>query len=277
MLSCLLMRSLRFVVPEPYGRSFEELANLAVQAVCLAAEIIRAAASSPASIGTKSSATDVVTQTDIDAEAAIIQFLLAATPDAGVVGEESSAMNPTARLQWVIDPLDGTVNFLYRVPIYAVSVAAAVDGVFVAGAILDVVRNELFEGHVGGGARSVSASGVRQILRVSDCDALRSTLVATGFSYTPELRVAQGAIVADLVGVVRDVRCFGSAALQLCWLADGRIDAYFERDIKLWDWAAGSVIAGQAGAYLELPCPENNNLMFSATPGVANDLRGRID
>jgi myo-inositol-1(or 4)-monophosphatase len=253
-----------------------DLAAIAVQAVFIAAEVIRQSPAIPRSIGTKSSATDVVTQTDLDSEAAIIQFLLSATPGAGIIGEESVASDPTARLQWVIDPLDGTVNFLYRLPIFAISIAAAIDGVFVAGAVLDVPRNELFEGHLGGGARCMRTDGVAHPMIISSCKTLASTLVTTGFSYNPQLRASQGEIVAKLVGQVRDIRCFGSAALQMCWLADGRIDAYFERDIKLWDWAAGSVIAREAGAHLELPCPENDNLVFAAARGVSDAVRDLV-
>jgi myo-inositol-1(or 4)-monophosphatase len=270
----------RFAVPDPVEgqqhHSPAELAAIAVQAVFVAAEIVRQSADVPRPIGTKSSATDVVTQTDVDSEAAIIQFLLAATPGAGIIGEESVASDPKARLQWVIDPLDGTVNFLYRVPVYAISIAAAIDGIFIAGAVLDVPRNELFEGHLGGGSRCMRTDGVVQPLTVSGCDSLTSALVTTGFSYNPELRASQGAVVANLVGQVRDIRCFGSAALQLCWLADGRIDAYYERDIKLWDWAAGSVIVREAGAHVELPCPENDNLVFAAAPGVSGAVRNLV-
>jgi myo-inositol-1(or 4)-monophosphatase len=108
---------------------------------------------------------------------------------------------------------------------------------------------------------------------VSDCSSLPAALVATGFSYTPRLRALQGTIVARLLPAARDIRCFGSAALQLCWVANGRIDGYFERDIKLWDWAAGALIAEGAGAIVELPCPENVGLVLATTPGVFDALR----
>jgi myo-inositol-1(or 4)-monophosphatase len=261
---------------DPTIPSPAELADLAIAATRRAAAIVRAGAPLPTSIGTKSSATDVVTQTDVDSETSIVDFLLAATPGAGMIGEESGASERSARLQWVIDPLDGTVNFLYRVPLFAISIAAAVDGIFVAGAVLDVPRDEMFDGYLDGGARCTSSDGTKRSISVSRCDSLSAALVTTGFSYNPSLRVRQGAIAAELVGRVRDIRCFGSAALQMCWLADGRVDAYFERDIKLWDWAAGSVIAREAGAHLELPCPENDYLVFAAGSGVAGPVRDLV-
>lgn len=250
-----------------------ELESLAVRAARQAAEVIRAGSSRPRSIGTKSSATDVVTQTDLDSERTVVTLLRAATPTAGFIGEESGAADRSARLQWIIDPLDGTVNFLYRVPLFAVSIAAAVDGVMVAGAVLDVPRDEVFMAYRGGGARSAGSEIVARPLTVSACDVLSASLVTTGFSYRSALRVKQGQVAAAMLGQVRDIRCFGSAALQMCWVADGRVDAYFERDIKIWDWAAGSVIAAEAGAHIELPCPENDDMVFASAPGVAGLIR----
>lgn len=260
-----------------------ELEVLAIQSVVRAAVVIRRGAIDPSAIGTKTSQTDVVTQTDLDSEQTVIELLRAATPEAGFIGEESPADSRAARLQWVIDPLDGTVNFLYRVPLFAISVAAAIEGVFVAGAVLDVPRGEIFAAHKGGGARcgqvgaeitlrSVSADDLRPMVS-SSCHELSACLLATGFSYDSGLRLQQGHTVSTILGSVRDIRCFGSAALQLCWVADGRIDAYFERDIKIWDWAAASIIATEAGVHLELPCPENNDLVFGAAPGIARSLR----
>ncbi len=250
-----------------------ELESLAVQAARQAAAIIRAGSVDPTSIATKSSATDVVTQTDLDSERSVVSFLRQATTSAGFIGEESGVADRAARLQWIIDPLDGTVNFLYRVPLFAVSIAAAVNGVMVAGAVIDVPRDEVFMAHRGGGARCSSSEYGTRPLRASACHELGATLVTTGFSYHSALRVKQGQIAAALLGDVRDIRCFGSAALQMCWVADGRVDAYFERDIKIWDWAAGSVIAHEAGAHVELPCPENDDLVLAAAAGVAALLR----
>jgi myo-inositol-1(or 4)-monophosphatase len=254
----------------------EELAKLeaiALHAAQAGAAVIRKAAGEPRKIGTKTSATDVVTQTDLDSELAIIKVLLEATPHAGIIGEEGGSTNGTARLQWVIDPLDGTVNFLYQVPLFAVSIAAALDGVFVAGAVLEVPSGEVFVAHLRGGARRLSSDGTVHSLDASGCADLSNALVTTGFSYDHRFRTVQATVVSNLIGEVRDVRCFGSAALQLCWVAAGRIDAYFERDIKLWDWAAGSLIARESGVTVELPCPENEDLVYAATPAISGLLR----
>jgi myo-inositol-1(or 4)-monophosphatase len=221
----------------------------------------------PQLIGKKSSPTDVVTETDLRVEALIRNLLREATPEAGVVGEESATTAPGARLQWVIDPLDGTVNFMYGVPTFAVSIAAAVDGEVVAGAVIDAPRNELFSAHLGGGARRDGAS-----ISVSSCRSLPQALVATGFSYHAEQRGRQGSVAARVLAGARDLRCVGSAALELCWVACGRLDAYFQRETEIWDRAAGALIATEAGAKLELPCPENDDLTLAAAPELFDEL-----
>jgi myo-inositol-1(or 4)-monophosphatase len=167
----------------------------------------------------------------------------------------------------VVDPLDGTINFLYGVPLFAVSIAAAVDGEVVAGAVVDVLRDELFSAHHGSGARRNG-----EPIAVSSCMSLPDALVATGFSYQAELRSLQGEVAQRLVSRARDLRCFGSAALELCWVACARLDGYFQRDTELWDRAAGALIAREAGARVELPCPENDDLVLAAADGVFDEL-----
>jgi myo-inositol-1(or 4)-monophosphatase len=233
-----------------------------------AAELVTATYGRPDPVGHKSSPTDVVTQTDLRAEELIRRHLRDATPEAGALGEEGETTKPGARLQWVIDPLDGTVNFLYGVPLFAVSIAAALDGEVVAGAVIDVLRGELFSAHLGGGARRDG-----EPIEVSSCAYLPHALVATGFSYHAELRALQGEVVHRVLSRARDLRCFGSAALELCWVACARVDAYFQRDTEIWDRAAGALIAAEAGARIELPCPENDDLLMAAAPGVFDDLR----
>ena len=223
-------------------------------------------------VTTKSSPTDIVTQTDIDSERLIRERLTAATPEAGFVGEEGGASGQGRRLQWVIDPLDGTVNFWYQLPVLAVSIAAAVDGVVVAGAVVDVMSGETFSA-----ARQRGSRLDGEPIHASSCDALSVALVTTGFSYQSKTRVAQGALVARLLPRVRDIRCFGSAALQLCWVGGGRSDGHFERDIKIWDYSAGALVAAEAGATVELPCPENGGLVIAATPAVFEPLRRLVE
>jgi myo-inositol-1(or 4)-monophosphatase len=254
-----------------------ELEAVAASVARAAADLIRRNVGRATGLAAKSSPTDVVTRTDLDAEELIRQLLADATPGASVLGEEGgqtamSAGGGGTRLQWVVDPLDGTVNFLYALPVMAVSVAAALDGDVVAGAVVDVLRNETFSAAIGLGARVDGRA-----IEVSDCPSLAGALVLTGFSYRADIRGRQGNIVQELLPAARDIRCFGSAALQLCWVGAGRADAYFERDIKVWDYAAGALIAREAGAVTELPCPENDDLVIIATPAVFDELRTVVE
>lgn len=251
-----------------------ELERIALDTAVAAAALVREAHGEGrrAGLATKSSPTDIVTQTDLDSERLIHRHLVGFTPDAGFVGEEATAPPTPGRLQWIVDPLDGTVNFHYGLPVVAVSVAAAVDGRVVAGAVVDVLRGEAFSAALGRGARLDGDP-----ITVSDCSELGLALVTTGFSYRSDVRGRQGEVVTRVLPRARDVRCFGSAALQLCWVGCGRVDAYFERDIKLWDHAAGSFIAREAGARVELPCPENEGLTIAGTPKAFDALLALVD
>jgi myo-inositol-1(or 4)-monophosphatase len=201
----------------------------------------------------------LVTETGQHAEDPVRRLLREAAPDAG------------SRLQWVIDALDGTVNFLHGVPLFAVSIASAVDGEVVAGAVVDVPRDELFSAHLGGGARLDGEQ-----IAASACTSLERAVVATGFSYRAGERIRQGEVAQRLLSSAGDVRCFGSTALELCWVASGRVDAYYQRDTALWDRAAGALIAAEAGADVELPCPENDDLVIVAGAGIFEDLRALV-
>lgn len=250
----------------------DELCALATSTAVAAAELVRSRLGRGASLSTKSSPTDVVTQTDLDSEHLIRGRLSVATPSSGFVGEEGGATAARQRLQWVIDPLDGTVNFLYGLPVLAVSIAAAVDGRIVAGCVVDVVAAEVFSAALGDGATLDDAP-----ISPSGSSDLSQSLVTTGFSYGADLRALQGEVISRLLPQARDIRCFGSAALQLCWVGCGRTDAYFERDTKVWDYAAASLIASEAGAVVELPCPENDGLVVAASPGVFAALRHVVE
>jgi myo-inositol-1(or 4)-monophosphatase len=248
-----------------------ELERVASTAARAAAEVVTGAYGQPRPVGRKSSPTDVVTQTDLRAEERVRRLLLAATPGAGILAEEGGTTAPGARLQWVIDPLDGTINFVYGVPLFAVSIAAAIDGDVVAGAVVDVLRDELFSAHRGGGARCDGGP-----ISVSSCSSLPQALVTTGFSYRAELRDIQGEVAHRILSRARDLRCFGSTALELCWVACARVDGYFQRDTEIWDRAAGALIAEEAGARIEMPCPENDGLVIAAGPDVFEDLRSVV-
>ena len=256
---------------EPGLPSAGALERIAVDTARQAAALIAGTYGRAAAVGSKSSPTDIVTETDLRAEGLLSERLMAQTPGAGILGEEGGTTAPGARLQWVLDPLDGTINFLYGLPLFAVSVAAAVDGEVVAGAVIDVLRDEVFSAQLGGGARLDG-----EPITASACAAFSSALVLTGFSYHADERAVQGEVVQRVLSRSRDVRCFGSTALELCWVACARADAYFQRGTAIWDRAAGALIAAEAGAQTELPCPENADMVITAAPGVFGDLWGIV-
>jgi myo-inositol-1(or 4)-monophosphatase len=231
-------------VPDP-----AELLALAVDVARTAARLVAGGrATAGDSVAVKSSSVDVVTAVDTASERLIVERLTAARPGDGVLGEEGSARTGTSGVRWVVDPIDGTVNFLYGVPAYAVSIAAEVDGVVRAGAVLNAATGELFTATSGGGAYLSSPDRPEPIrLRGNAPASLEQTLVATGFGYRVEQRRAQGAVVARLLPQVRDIRRFGSAALDLCAAAAGRVDAYYELHLNPWDHAAGALVAAEAG------------------------------
>jgi myo-inositol-1(or 4)-monophosphatase len=197
-------------------------------------------------VTTKSSPTDVVTVMDKAAERVILEGLAAARPDDAITSEESAATTGDTGVRWLIDPLDGTVNYLYGIPVYAVSIAAEVNGTMAAGVVLDVESRVEYSAVAGGGAWR---DGV-PIHCSTQTDPAQS-LVATGFNYTVERRTVQAREIASILPAVRDIRRMGSAALDLCAVASGRVDAFFEAGMHEWDWAAGALIAREAGARVD--------------------------
>jgi myo-inositol-1(or 4)-monophosphatase len=226
-------------------------------------------------VTTKSSPVDVVTAVDTASEHLIVGRLLGARPDDGVLGEEGAERAGTSGVRWVVDPIDGTVNFLYDLPAYAVSIAAEVGGVVVAGVVLNAATGELFTARAGGGAY-VSTPAAPDPVRLTGGRAasLEQSLVSTGFGYRVEQRRAQGAVVARLLPQVRDIRRHGSAALELCAAAAGRVDAYYEADLQPWDHAAGALVAAEAGLVVAgLPGrPVGAPMVVAAAPGIAEEL-----
>ncbi|MEP7091125.1 MAG: inositol monophosphatase family protein [Nocardioidaceae bacterium] len=199
--------------------------------------------------GTKSSPVDIVTEVDKAAERLIFDRLMAARPDDGFLGEEGASSESTSGIVWVVDPIDGTVNFVYGIPSYAVSIAAAVDGESVVGVVVNVQTRELWTATRGGGA---FLDGARlQVAAPEVPTALSQCLVGTGFNYLQHVKVLQTVAVSALLHEVRDVRRIGSAALDLCNVAAGRFDAYVEEGLNPWDMAAGGLVATEAGAVLE--------------------------
>jgi myo-inositol-1(or 4)-monophosphatase len=193
-------------------------------------------------VGSKSSSTDMVSDADRAAEDAIAALLRAERPDDGIVGEEGSSVEGASGRRWVVDPLDGTTNYLYGFPQWGVSVAVEDDTGALAGVVFDPVRGELFAASRGEGARLAG-----EWLRVRDGAELSRSLIATGFGYEPSWRREQAAAAAHLLPRVRDIRRAGAAALDLAWLAAGRLDGYWERGLNPWDWAAGRLLVTEAG------------------------------
>ncbi len=193
-------------------------------------------------VGTKSSPTDMVTEVDHASEELIVRRLLALRPGDGILGEEGSAREGTSGVRWVIDPLDGTTNFLYGIPAYAVSIAAELDGEAVAGAVFDAARGELFSA-----ARGAGATLDGRPIRVSTLDDMARALAGTGFGYDAERRRRQAQVVLGVLPHIRDIRRGGSAALDLCAVACGRLDMYWEYGLQPWDHAAGALIVREAG------------------------------
>jgi myo-inositol-1(or 4)-monophosphatase len=227
------------------------LLELAVAAALEAGELVASARSGAAGEAievarTKSSPTDVVTAADLASERAIRGRVLAARPDDGFLGEEGGDVAGTTGVVWVADPIDGTVNFVYGIPQFAVSIAAEVDGSVVAGVVHNPISGETFTATRGGGAYLG-----RQRLTGSDCDDVSAALVATGFGYRAEDRAIQAVQVGRLLPTVRDIRRMGWAALDLCFVAAGRCDAYVERGLNPWDLAAGGLIVEESGGRVE--------------------------
>lgn len=221
----------------------DELLALARDAAVAAGGLLATYQTRTLAVDTKSSDTDPVSEADEAAERLILEALLDARPDDGIVAEEQQGDRPgTSGLRWVVDPLDGTVNYLYGIPQWCVSVAAEDDDGGVVGVVHDPARDETFTAARGRGARL----GDRR-LEVTDRGALDRTLVATGFAYDPELRAAQGDMAADLLRRARDLRRGGAAAIDLAWTAAGRFDGYYEFGLNPWDWAAGRLLVREAG------------------------------
>jgi myo-inositol-1(or 4)-monophosphatase len=227
----------------------EELLVLAREVAAQAVHFVRASRP-PGRVSvarTKSTSTDPVTAIDTATERLIRSAISAVRPDDAFLGEEGGSSTGTSGVSWIVDPIDGTVNFIYGIPAYAVSIAAQVEGRVVAGVVCNIATGEEFSANLGGGARLVEADGTSHTLRVPDLDDLSQALVATGFGYEASGRMQQASSVTSLIGQIRDIRRIGSAALDLCFFAAGRVDAYVERGLNLWDHAAGVLVVREAG------------------------------
>lgn len=207
----------------------------------------------------KSTVTDLVSEADERAEQAVVAFLKERRPDDGIVAEEGFGYEGRSGIRWLVDPLDGTINYLYGMPHWCVSVACADPQGALAGAVYDPIRDELFTAARGGGA----SLGGRPLATTAVADPAMA-LVATGFSYDAVERAAQAAVVARLAGTIRDFRRAGSAALDLAWVAAGRVDAYFEVSRSAWDSAAGELLVREAGG--AVTWTEHHEIVASGQP-----------
>ncbi|MGH3261713.1 MAG: inositol monophosphatase family protein [Trebonia sp.] len=248
----------------------DELLSLGVGAARAAGELLLSGRPADLTVTTKSTPTDVVTQMDTAAERLVATTIRAVRPDDAVLGEEgqgelSGGVTSGRRVRWIVDPIDGTVNYLYAIPQWAVSIAAEVDGVVEAGVVFDPSKDELFTATRGGGARLNGAP-----ITASACADLSRALAGTGFAYDATVRARQAHIVAQVLPRARDIRRFGAASLDLCAVGCGRLDAYFERGLNLWDYAAAALIASEAGARVEglRGAAASGEFLLAATPGV---------
>jgi myo-inositol-1(or 4)-monophosphatase len=244
----------------------DELLALALDAAGGAAELLQEYAGTVLTeVSTKSSPTDLVSEADRASEDFIATLVRKSRPEDSVRGEEGTAVQGRSGISWVADPLDGTTNFLFGVPAYSVSLAACHEGRPVVGVVVDPSRQETWSAVVGRGAHR----GQRPCHVAEGRSDVGTALVATGFGYQAERRAVQGAVLARILPRVRDVRRFGSAALDLCWVAGGRFDAFYESGLNDWDWAAGSLICEEAGATVtRLPA----GVLMAATPSLSEPL-----
>ncbi|MET7426838.1 inositol monophosphatase family protein [Dactylosporangium sp. NPDC005555] len=251
-----------------------ELLALAVPIAREAAALARAMRTAGVDpVATKSTLTDVVTAADRAVERQVREAIRAARPGDAVLGEEYGDSASDGDVRWVLDPIDGTVNYLYDLPQYAVSLAAEVGGVVVAGVVINAATGREWTAVRGGGAhadgRRLSGSGQTD---------LRQALVGTGFGYAADRRLHQATVLAGLIGDIRDIRRFGAAAIDLCLAAEGSLDAYYEKGLNAWDHAAGGLVAAEAGLLVTglagaAPGPD---MVVAAPPALHKGLHDRL-
>jgi myo-inositol-1(or 4)-monophosphatase len=232
--------------PEPAADAPDPAALLALArplAEDAGAQLLASLAGDRVSILTKSSATDLVTEMDQAIEAMLVGSILDARPDDGIEGEEGASRPGTSGVRWHIDPIDGTVNYVHGIPGFSVSVAAELGGQPIAGVVVSPLHGEVFTATHDGGAFCNDTP-----IRCSSGCELAMALIGTGFSYRSDRRTHQAEVLTHVLPRVADIRRVGSAAIDLCWVACGRYDGYFEPGLSTWDYAAGALIAAEAGA-----------------------------
>jgi myo-inositol-1(or 4)-monophosphatase len=220
-------------------------------------------------LDTKSSPTDVVTAADRAVEALLVSELASARPHDGILGEEGAGSSGSSGVRWVIDPIDGTVNYLYGIPQWAVSIGVEDSSGSVVGVVYDPSRDEVWQAVRGGGA-ALDGESLRCSVRTS----LAQSLVGTGFGYDENRRARQALLLPSLLPAVRDIRRLGAGSLDLCAVAAGRLDAYYEQGLSPWDLSAGGLIASEAGAVVSglRGRPTGYEMVVAAGPGVFQAL-----
>lgn len=271
-------------MPDPRGVSTEvrtlaevltwhPLADLAWRAASEAASFLHTQRPDDLGIETKSTPTDVVTSMDKAAEHILQERLLGERPGDGILGEEGASIVSSTGITWIVDPLDGTVNYTYRIPLWGVSVAAEDDsyGVPVVGVIVTPEAGEAFLGIRGRGAWRI-VGDIAERIHVRSCPTLEQAMVITGFGYSPERRLGQADVLRSVIGRVRDMRRTGCAVVDFSWLARGYADAYYERGLNPWDVAAGIVIAQEAGAIVTSFGEKSGEAFAVAVPQIATEF-----
>jgi len=247
----------------------DELLALAVTAATDAGELLLGALHmARATVNTKSTLTDMVTEMDHASEALLRERLLGARPQDGFLGEETGETTGTSGVRWVCDPLDGTTNYIYAHPGFNVAVAAEDEQGALVGVVVDPLQSDVFTATRGGGAHR---NGAVITCSAKGADDLATALCATGFAYDPVRRARQAEVLARMLAGVRDIRRMGAAATDLCSVACGRVDAYWERGLGPWDLAAGSLIAAEAGA--TVGDPADLGFVLAAPAGLFGPLR----
>ena len=257
--------------PEGGDPLLDQLASVALEAAVAAAAVLaEAVGRAPGHVSTKSSGTDMVSDVDRAAEAAVSAVLTRRRPADGVLGEEGTSRSGTTGIRWVVDPLDGTTNFLFGIPQFSVSIAAEIGGEPVVGVVVDPSRGETWAAALD---RPACCNGAP--CRVADGrSTLPTALVATGFGYASARRAWQAQVAGQVLPRVRDLRRFGSAALDLCWVAGGRLDAYYEWGLNPWDLSAGRLICQQAGGRVGIL---EGRTVVATVPGLYDPLVALLD
>jgi myo-inositol-1(or 4)-monophosphatase len=254
--------------------TYQSLLEAAKQIAKEAADHIQATRTNEYQISTKSSTTDMVTSIDKSVETFIVQKIRHLYPSHSIIAEEGSDFEGKSDIAWVIDPIDGTTNFIYNFPAYSVSLAVTERETTVAGVVMNLAENSMYWASKDGGAfkdnQTIEVRGPEQISR---------SLIGTGFGYSPIRRVSQANFLHSIIGEVRDIRRAGAASLDLCYLAEGRLDGYYEAGLKQWDYAAGSLIVTEAGGIVtgitELR-PNSDLVVAASNPELADFLRNKL-